>query len=383
MFSGLTMNTTIVNKTPVDINHRSEIRQILQAGMRHSNARAALTASIATMDHTTQDFSDMRQLRMVIRAYGLNRPLMEFVNPRNNVISTIIPNMPSNESLDLVDADQNDPRTTTALTGIDDALDTEPNVVADWVNNCADNVGELFVTTTEQIENLDNEVEHYLGVITDLDETETSPNGSVEAARYDCANDCINALIAMIPGLDVAVADPTDRDAMDAYTEKLNNIAIALGEHTGLCINSNNPHCLQMGVDEVTIEPKVATLGEHGYNNENVIELLQKTKSLLVVVNELLARKDEFVSRLQDTATFVSLIDNDVPPAIDDAISDENTDVIEALAGGNMTQADMVRCHVSSGLCCISAVLDTAVRVVHNSLDVAGCLTASAAPIED
>lgn len=370
MFNGLSLITTIPQPRD-DIMQIQGARQKLLAGVRYTKIATALTVGIESMNHRIHDYTDMRQFRAVVRAFGINRALMEFVNPKNR-ISNIISNLPSTETLDMIATGQTDPRTQNALGGLDEALDTEPGVIGNWINSSADTVDTLFDTTSEQIEDLDAEVGHYLAVFSNGFTDDSVLAGSAEAVHYSDVNNCIEALIAALPEIDIVVSDPTDRDAMDVYKEKLEAIVEQLGNHTGLFINPTNPHQLQLSDVPSQMEPTENSLTGHGYTSENLGDLLDNTKSLIAAVKDLLARKDDIVSKLRDAAVFVTSIDNDVPPAIDDAIADGEVDAEEALSCGMTTQADMVHCQVSSNLCCMSAALNMSLNAVHNTVAVMG-----------
>jgi hypothetical protein len=300
---------------------------------------------------------------------------MEFVNPKNQV-SKIIPTIPGNESLDLIGAGQEDPRTQITLSGIDLILATETQVVADWVNDCADCVGDVCDTTAEQVDGLDDAVDHYIGVFSDCDDLVDTANTTVEAVGYAEADSAADALTAAITGMDLSVPDPTDADAMDAFKAKLMALAENLGDCTNLCVDPTNPHRLTMDDEETALMPEENTLANHGYTCEAVKALLVKTAGLLDAFDDMLSRKDELMGQLRSASTFTGSVDNDVPPAVDDAIDSQDNQDTEVMAGGTTTQADLVHHHVASHMCCMTACMDAMVKCVTNTMDVCDCASA-------
>jgi hypothetical protein len=377
MFSGLPiLAAPVVRRQPPETIARLHERSLAhQAGVQHARARAALVLSLTKATALTQDFTGLRQLRAVIRTYGLSKPLMVLANPG---LRRSITNLPGLESLDLVGADGDDPRTRDTIAGLDTTLDAETGLVADWVRCGADNIDSLLTATADQVQGLGDAVGHYIEVLDDVDDSDALSSSTLEVVPFDRTTACIRALLDVLPGIDAAVADPTDRDAMDTHKAKLAGLVEVLGEHTGLSIDVTNPHQLQL--DDPVTGSVVDTFASHGYTADNVGDLLEKAEALLAALQDLLARKDTILAQFEAAAAAVAAVDNDVPPAVDDAIIADG-DGDEALSNGRgMTQADVIHSHVSSHMCCLAAVTDAAVRSVQNALCVAQHVDTTATP---
>jgi len=374
MFNAL---ATIVAEKPVapkqvDIAQMRLVSKVLRAGLRHAAAKAAMSTNVTDMTQTVKDFTELRQLRQVVKTFGVSRALMEFVNPRNHV-SKIIPTIPSNESLDLIGTGQTDPRTQITLSGIDLILATESQVVSDWVNECADCVGDVCDTTAEQMDGLDDAVDHYIGFFSDCDDLGDTANTTVEALTYAEADSAADALTSAITDMDLSVPDPTDADALDAFKTKLMTLADNLGDCTNLCVDPTNPHRLTMDDEETALMPEEKSMADHGYTCDTIKALLVKTAGLMDAFDDMISRKEEMMGQLRAAATFMGSVDNDVPPAVDDAIDSQDNQGTEAMSGGMVTQADMVHHHVSSHMCCMNACMDAMVKCVTNTMNVCDC----------
>lgn len=339
------------------------------AAQQKAAAVARLTASLARLSQLNADFKDMRRLRRVMSTYGLNKPLMAFVAPD---IAHVVKNIPALESLDMISLGVADPRVKAAIEGIDEMLDTEPALVADWVRTSADNCDTLLSSASQQMKDLGQSISHYLEELERAQVAEEALAAATVAAVPQADTlACIECLLDVIPDLDAKVSNPTDRDAMDAHKAKLADTAGKLGNHTGLSVDDSNPHQLNMGDKPESCQPKQGTLVELGYTLENATELLRKADNLVDEVAGLIERKAELCGNLNDAASMVAGVDNDVPPAVDNAIADEGSD---DSADGALTQADVVHCHASSHLCCIASAIEAATCAVQNVLTVAQCI---------
>ena len=372
MFSGLqSLTPPAIHKSPKELALLRERRQALQVGLRVASARNALMVGAATMKNIMSDFSDVRRLRAVINTYGLNKAVMVLVNPNGRGLSKVIPNLPSTESLDNVGADTTDPRAQDTLSGIDTVLESETGVVAEWVRAAAESVEALIEATEEQVEGFDDAVNHYIGVLNVHAACEVDPlvGSTLETVPCDDAMTCVEALLTALPKLHTVVRDPTDRDAMEEHVQELSELVECIGEHTGLCLDPGNPHHVMQTTTPDGMVPVSSEFDVHGYTIEKIVVLLERVADLLQAIGVLVERKTELVNNLDAAANMVTVIDNDVPPATDDAISDGEGD--EALSGGNTTQTDLIHCHVSSHLCCITSITDAAVKACQNALCVA------------
>lgn len=363
MFSGLRVLGKPVS-APMSTEAVAQMRDrhaALQAAHRYTTARCAIVTGLAQMKEGAHDFSDLRRLGRVIKKHGINRPLMAFA-----AAEAVATGLPSMESLDVVPAGAGDPRTQDAILGIDTTLDTEAGLVADWVRTGADNIDTLLSSTASQIQGFGDAISYYLNA---LEERDVAPiDGELTAVPFEETLSCIVALLEVFPDLDALVSDPTDRDAMDAHKAKLAKIVATIGPHTGIALDPGNPHQLIDGPAGTT--PSTSTFSSLGYTVENLISLLRKTDNLIDEVNGLIERKDAIVGQLTGAATLVASIDNDVPPAVDNAIDDDEGD--ESFGVDiDLTQADVINHHVSSHLCCISTAIDKAVCAVQNVLAVA------------
>ena len=313
MFSGLQVLGKSVN-VPLSAEEVVKLRDrnlMLQAALRYSAAQCAITSGLAQLKATTHDFSDLRRLGRVIKKHGINRPLMAFATHAHTVVSKL----PANESLDVISAGVSDPRTQGAIAGIEETLDTETDLVADWVRTGADNVDALFSSTALQIEGFGEAISHYLTVLEDRESDDGLAGSVLTAAPFEATRSCIEALLDVFPDLDAMVSDPTDRDAMDAHKAKLARIVDKIGPHTGLMLDPNNPHQLQVGVCSGP-GPTTDTFSSLGYTVENLLELLRKADNLVDEVNGLLERKEAIVGQ----STTLSMMMKGMNPSASTAI---------------------------------------------------------------
>ena len=222
----------------------------LRAARQYTTARCAIMSATTNMRGITQDLTDLRRLSHVINRYGINRPLIEFAGSVKKIVSCV----PSNENLDVVTADGSDPRTINTIDGIDQYLDTEPTMVADWVRTSSDNIKSLLVSTTDQIHGFAEAISYYLTVLeNNTVDSETLSNTTITAVAYSDAIGCIQALLDILPDLDAAVSDPTDNDAIAAHkSEPL--IEPTVGE-TRTSVKSDSMVTVT-GVDEFSVKYK-------------------------------------------------------------------------------------------------------------------------------
>lgn len=340
----------------------------LRAARQYTTARCAIMSATTNMRGITQDLTDLRRLSHVINRYGINRPLIEFAGSVKKIVSCV----PSNENLDVVTADGSDPRTINTIDGIDQYLDTEPTMVADWVRTSSDNIKSLLVSTTDQIHGFAEAISYYLTVLeNNTVDSETLSNTTITAVAYSDAIGCIQALLDILPDLDAAVSDPTDNDAIAAHKTKMADIVAKIGDHTGLAVDPEDEHQVIFGNQPTGSTPNTATFSSLGYTVGNVINLLKRADNLVDEVNGLIERKETITGNLDATIGVLCVIDNDVPPAIS-SINDSNESYG---VDSDRTQADIIHAHVSSHLCCISAIVDASISAVQNVLVVAECAT--------
>ncbi len=340
------------------------------AMLQQARAQRQLLSAVHLMDNQRSDYADMRQFHRVVRHAGLSRALMQFVNPHNQ-LAAIIPGLPATESLDSVTIQRTDPRTLATLEGFETALEQHATMVADWIQTGADNLDVLLESLKPQTADLGEAISHYLEELeaAEIDDADLSQCTAVLLPHDDiCAR--IACLLEAFPDFDAAVSDPTDRDAMDAHAQAISETADKMGSHTGLAVDSDNPHQLTMDRTDATA-PQQGNLAELGYDLPKTVALLKMADALLDEVEGLIARKAAMLDQLDAAKTMVSGLDNAVPPATDDAIPADEADDMTA---GNTTQCDMVHAQVSSHMVHIAAAVECAISTVQDVLTVAQML---------
>jgi len=370
MFEGLTPLSLIKPKSAQERKQDKRVTQAriktLRIAQQQAASLATLKQNIDTMASGMKDFTHLRLLRTVVNTHGLNRSLMAFVNPKDQGISRVMQNLPSTESFDAVSIRKDDIRVKTALEGMDDTLDTEPSLVADWVRTAADNTDTLLSSTERQMQSIGLSIS---GCLETLEEAEIEDDDlascTIEACSQDQVASCLDCLLEVFPDLDAKVSDPTDRDAMDAHQTKMSGLVDKLSTHTGLCFDPDNPHQVRMGDTQDAQNPQSGTLGNLGYTLDNTIALLKKSDAVIDEVHGLIARKQAMVDHFNQTAATVEVLDNDVPPAVHGAISDDEDD-----PDTGMTQIDVIHCHVSSHLCMMCSAIEAATCAVQTVLSV-------------
>jgi hypothetical protein len=369
MFKAL-QNTPVGDKrlTAADAMQTLRVVKARQAGHRFAQATAAIINS-GKVSGVLEDAADLRRLRSSIRTHGLNRSLLAVVNPKDTGIGRLIPGVPSIESVDMVPMAATDPRTISTISGIDGVLSAMPSVVADWMRTGATNLDMLFDSTREQLEGCDDMLDHYIAVLGNVDELPDGMGDSVVSAiPCPMAMDCTESLAEALTDYDMTMADPTDQDAMDQHREQMTNRVANIGEYTGLSISASDPYQIEYDPMASTLAPVADSCSAHGYTLETVVDLLEKTRALLDTVRAMLERKDELVGQVTAAADLVMALDNDVPPASDDAIDEPGE---ESLMGGTRTQADMIHSHMASHMCSMAAMCGATMQCMDNAMTVA------------
>lgn len=365
MFKGLKISSDHKPISPEAVTFLRQQHAALRSTFRYATARDTIAQSLHHMDNIVGDFRDLRRLGLVIKTYGANRSLMAFVRP----VTKIVPDFPSFESFDLVPVEYDDPRTLNTLSGIDETINKESEVVADWIRTRADNVREFLCAAEDQIRGLEVAISHYLQTLEVLEENDVLSETTLTAAPFNTSLCLIEALLNTLPDLDVEISDPTDRDAMDTYKTKVETLADCLSYHTDLCLDPENMYKIKTTDSALDRHRTTDTFEGHGYTIENVITLLKKADNLVDEVNCLIERKEEIINRFHCAAVMVTDVDNDVTPAIDDA----SDDVAEESFGidSDLTQVDLIYSQVSSHICCITTVVNTSIAAVEDVLSVA------------
>jgi len=371
MFNHLMTNLTTSKEMDLDIVR--SVRKAQKAGVSYANIQKTITLALERMSVLVQDFRDMRQFAAVVKAHGINLALMEFSNPHNKIFPTLISNFPSNESFDMVSVDETDPRTRKVLDGIENVLETEPEQLAEWIESCASDLDEMFDETEAQLDGVDEIIDYHNQCSDDIEDKPMMSLITTIPCKTAC--DCMDGLITCLNEYNGVIEDPTDKDAMDDHAQRMASIVDTIGEHTGLYVHPANPHLILNGDTEDCLVESEDTVDNHGYNKENLQIIINKTLELLNALRKFIDKKDTFVGHLENTSDLILSIDNDVPPAITDAISGDTVDAEEALSGGMMTQTDVIHNQVASSVCCCCSMMATAVQMVHNTLDVVDHVT--------
>lgn len=377
MFNALKELNSIYLKTQKQTGmSRGVSLRTFRAAHKHAMITSKIISSLAKSSGVVCDFSDLRRLRNIANTHGLNKALMLFANPNNNVISRIVKNIPSNESLDAVSIGKSDRRTKAALEGMDESLQSEPKLISDWTHASAEDIDQLLTAVEDQMKDIGEAISHYLEVLETMDTSEEDLSSEVEAIPYEASVSRLDALLDILPDLDAIVSDPTDSDAMSIYREKLNNLIEKTSSILGIGIDAENPHMLVEAPLSDEYTPKQSTLTALGYTLENTIELLKKADELVDEINGLIERKESMVSRLHTTADVIATVDNTVPPAVDGAIPEDNDDTDTAVVDdGGLTQADIYHSQIASHLYCLSVVIGASVDAVQEVLEVADALS--------
>jgi hypothetical protein len=345
----------------------------LRAQSKQMRLTARIVASLSKTATMAEDFSNLRLLRAVIKTQGLNKALMLFANPGNKTISQLAKNIPSNESLDAVSIGRGDRRTKAALEGLDESIQAEPKLIADWTRASADDIGNLLESVEQQLKDLGEAISQGLECLEgaeDFDEATLAIQ--IEALPAEAALARINALLDVLPDMDAIISDPCDRDAMDIHKEKTSQMVDKIGTTAGLSVDEENDHHIVSGPISDDYLPRTATLGELGYTREALIELLKKSDCLVDELNGLVERKEQVVGHFNETADNIEQIDNTVPPAVDGAIDadegEENPDQDGLENADGLTQADMYHCQASSHLYSIAVVVGVSTSAVQEIL---------------
>jgi len=344
----------------------------IETSLRNGEARSRLLSTTTSLNRVAKDFADLRRLKKIVKTEGLNRSLLSFVNPVRGGLSRIIPGLPAIETMDMVPVDASDPRAQDAISGIDQVLDTEPEVIADHIRTGADTVDTILCVVQDQTKEYGPLVSHYLLSLEDCSDTavtEGLSDSTLNAIPYEHACACVEALLDVLPEIDAVIVCPTESDAVEAHLEKMTKLVDRVGSYVGIAVDPEDPHQLCLCERAPQSMPVEDRLESHGYTVENTIGLLKTSDNLLDALNGLIGRKDEICSQFVDAAVMIASIDNDVPPSVDNAIAPEPEE--PAQEGGDLTQADIIQSHASSHMCCISAVTEAAVAAVQNVLSVA------------
>ena len=369
MFEGLSLLKTPAFKKKTPRNGVS--LRAMRATQKQALLASRITRSLTHGSDLTEDFAHLRLLTAVVKANGISKALMQFANPRNDVISRFATGVPAIESLDLVSIGRNDRRTQSALESFTQSLESEPELIANWTRSAAGDINELLDNAEDQLKDLGESISHFLTILESTTE-EDDLSVTVTAISCDKASARLDALLDVLPDLDAVVSDPADRDAMDVYKEKLASLVQRVGDATGVAIDPENPYHLVFKDQDDEYVAQEGTLAELGYTRENIIQLLKKTDSLIDEVNGLIERKEAVVSHLNTVADTISGIDNTVPPAVDNAIPEEDADIDSPdVSGTGYSQADIYHHQVSSHLCILSVVINISAEVVQELLSIA------------
>lgn len=366
MFQGLSI-LSAEPKQPVAVP-RTGHKAVLLAH-RHAATMQRIVKAVRDMRQCTQEFSDLRHLKAVIAVNGINRSLMSFVNPGNKIISKNIPTLPANESLDTISLGSGDRRTVAAVEGISETLDAEKQLIATWIAMAASDVEQLLTDVEAQFSDFGQAISASLTAIEQGDLTDDDLSSvTLVVLSYDAAMARLDALADVLPDMDALVSDPTDGDAMDSYKDRLATIVEKLGPICGLSVEDTAPYLLLS--DDVSEEftPQAGTLTELGYTADNIAELLRRADNVVDELSGLIERKEAIIQQLNEASANVAALDNDVPPAVDNAIvsGDPDQDVVDNGAG--VTQADMYHNQVSSHIYALAVITAVALTAVSETL---------------
>ena len=368
MFNGLKIIDNNVTSTPKPLARTGISLKTLRASQKQSQVTARIEKSLMIGRNLTSDFADLRRLTTVLKTYGISKPLMQFVNPANSVISKFVKNIPSNESLDLI-SNVDDHRTKSAIEGLEETLASEPQRVSEWAHASAEDIEDLLECTEDQLKDIGEAISHALLTLEDGDfNSDELDNTTVTAVSSDVATARIDALLNILPDMDAVVSDPTNRDAIDIYKEKIAGMIQSIGPYVGIAIDPNSPYLIVASQIPEENMPHEATLSSLGYTRDIIIELLKKADNLIDELNGLIERKEEIIAHLHDTADTIAQVDNDVPPAVDGAINADNIDPDQDVDNG-VTQADVYHYQISSHLYTLTVILGVSVGVVEEILD--------------
>lgn len=337
----------------------------LRAAGQHARVTARVERRLAEIRNTTNEYTDLRRLCSVLKVHGISKALMQFANPQN-AFTSVVKNMPANESLDLVSFGANDARTTTALEGLSDLLAAEPRLISEWTHASADDIEDLLECTEAQLKDVGEAISQAL---MDLENapSEDLLSTTVFAVTNDAAMARMDAMLDILPDFDAVVSNPTDRDGTDLYKAKIAEMIQKIGPYVGIATDPSNPYLIISGDMMESMQGREATLSELGYSVESIIALLKKADSLIDELNGLIERKEEMVSHLHETADAIILIDNDVPPGVDGAMEADDGNATEVPADG-LSQADVYHCQVASHLYALTVILTVSVGMVEEAL---------------
>lgn len=374
MFEGISLVASMKkrNKSFVSKSHL----KTLKASQLQLKVTKKVLQSVLKMNQTAGEFSDLRHLKNTIFVHGINKSLMSFVNPGNKVLSSTIKNLPSNESLDSVTLDSTDSRTKDALSGLGSTINQEGTLVASWMNLSAEDIGSLLDAVEDQLDDIGQTISEYLEAFEtgEVDEADLGDT-TVCAVDFDAANDRFDALLSVLPDVDGVISDPTSTDDMQAYKNKIENIVESLGNICNIDIEEQSPYLVVSGAVDTQYEPKEDTASNLGYTLDSIIVLLRKCDNVVDELTGLIDRKEKMISGINDAAETVVSLDNDVPPAVDNAIVSGNPDEDTIENGSGVTQIDLYHQQTSSHLYLIAVILAESLVAVNEILNICDVLT--------
>lgn len=338
----------------------------LRAAHRQSFVTSRIEKSLLQSQALTQEFKDLRRLHKVLSIHGVNKALMEFVNPGNKGLSRVVKNLPANESLDLVCSSPKDSRTKGALEGLAERLETEPQVVAQWMHASAADIEELLECSDEQLKDVGDSISSAL--MECEDSYEPLANSHVIAVTSSIALERFEAILDILPDMDAVVSNPTDRDGTDAYKAKVTSLIAKIGPYVGLAVDPENPYLIVAAPVTEEHQAHLSTLTDLGYDRSNIITLLKKSDNLIDELNGLIERKEKTVTHIQTAADAASLVDNLVPPAVDGAIESFDPSQCSEVPADGLTQADVYHAQVASHLFSLTVLMTVSVGIVEEVL---------------
>ena len=370
MFQGLSILNAELNQAAA-VAPRTGHKAVLIVH-RHAATMQRITKSLHDMQRLTQELSDLRHLKAVIAVNGINRSLMSFVNPGNKIISKHIPALPANESLDAISLNATDRRTVAAVEGISETLDAENQLIATWISTAATDVDQLLSEVEAQFSDFGQAISASLTAIEqgDLSDVDLA-SVTLVVLPYDAAMARLDALADVLPDMDALISDPTDGDAMDSFRERINTIVEKLGPICGLSVEESAPYLLLSGDVSEEFTPKSGTLADLGYTADNLAELLRRADNVVDELSGLIERKEAIVQQLNEASSNVAALDNDVPPAVDNAIVSGDPDQDTVDTGAGVTQADMYHNQASSHIYALAVITAVSLAAVSETLAIA------------
>jgi len=365
--------------------------------LRVTTAAAALRSGIVQQCAVTDAYRTLRRVRRITKLQGLTKQILLLINPKSRP-AVFIEKLPANESIDMALISSKDRRTARALEAFDESLDDEPEVVSDWIKDSSSELNELF-------EGLGDHLDEVSKTIDDIQE---SLNGSsptpeqlaaatLTAIGSDAAKTRFDILSEAVPGLHIPEVQPDNAESVSDATEALNKLVAVLLPITGISLGDDG-----ISVDADAIEEAYkatdSNLSDLGYTVESITGLLESAEKLIEDLRTMLGRKDEITANLDTLADQATTVDNDVPPATDDAIPAEEDDTDGAdttteepaaepttddVDAGTDTQANVISDVASVYLAAMVVAIETAVGAINSVVTVSDAFASACDTAEE